>query len=170
MGYVLVLGGARAGKSAYAQRLALESGLPVSFIATASAEDDEMQERIARHRSRRPAAWSTVEERIDLGAALASTATASFVIVDCLTLWVTNLLGAGRGPDQVLSAAGAVAQDLARRRGVVVSNEVGLGIVPANELARAFRDVLGSVNAVFADCAERSVLMVAGRVVALEPP
>jgi adenosyl cobinamide kinase/adenosyl cobinamide phosphate guanylyltransferase len=169
MGYVLVLGGARAGKSAYAQGLALDSGLPVFFIATAAAEDGEMEERIARHRSTRPAEWSTVEERIDLGAAVAATPAASFVIVDCLTLWVSNLLGAGRTADQIVSAARAVAHDLAARRGAVVSNEVGLGIVPANKLARTFRDVLGSVNAVFADGAERSVLMVAGRVVALGP-
>jgi adenosyl cobinamide kinase/adenosyl cobinamide phosphate guanylyltransferase len=170
MGYVLVLGGARAGKSAYAHRLALDSALRVFFIATAGAEDDEMEERIARHRSRRPAEWSTVEERIDLGAAIVSTPATSFVIVDCLTLWVSNLLGAGCGADQILAAARAVAQDLAGRRGVVVTNEVGLGIVPANQLARTFRDVLGSANAVFADRAERSVLMVAGRAVALAPP
>jgi adenosyl cobinamide kinase/adenosyl cobinamide phosphate guanylyltransferase len=90
-----------------------------------------------------------------------------FLVLDCLTLWVSNLLGDGVGYDEVKLAAGLVAAEMAGRRGVVVSNEVGLGIVPANDLARAFRDVLGSVNACFAECAERALFLVAGRAIEL---
>ena len=167
MGFVLILGGARAGKSDFAQRLAIASGMPVTVIATASADDPEMAERIQRHRLSRPLEWATVEERFELPAAIAATADGAFVIVDCLTLWVSNLLLAGRGADAIHAQAESAARELAVRRGAVVTNEVGLGIVPANELARTFRDVLGSVNAVFARCAQRSVFMVAGRVLEL---
>ena len=167
MGYTLLLGGARSGKSRLADRLARQTRGPVTFVATATAGDSEMAERIARHRSARPAEWSTVEAPLELHAAITATPETDFVIVDCLTLWVSNLMGAGQTADEVLTAAGEVARTLSARRGVVVTNEVGLGIVPANELARAYRDVLGAVNVAFADCSERSLLMVAGRALEL---
>ncbi|HSS60493.1 MAG TPA: bifunctional adenosylcobinamide kinase/adenosylcobinamide-phosphate guanylyltransferase [Candidatus Limnocylindrales bacterium] len=167
MGFVFVVGGARSGKSDRAQRLAIESTLPVTFIATGTAGDAEMEERIRRHRSARPHDWSTIEEPIDLQAAIEATSPIHFLIVDCLTLWVSNLLGAGWRPDEIEAAARSAAAALAGRTGVVVSNEVGLGIVPANELGRTFRDVLGAVNAHFSACADRSVLMVAGRAIEL---
>ena len=167
MGYVFVLGGARSGKSDLARRLGLESGCPVTFVATATAGDEEMAQRIARHRSSRPPAWSTVEAPLDVQAAIRAIPQNRFVIVDCLTLWVSNLLGEGRLPDEIRNLAEDAASEMARREGVVVSNEVGLGIVPANELARTFRDVLGAVNIVFARCSEGSVLMVAGRALEL---
>jgi adenosyl cobinamide kinase/adenosyl cobinamide phosphate guanylyltransferase len=163
MGFTLILGGARSGKSDKAMRLAEESGRAVTFIATATAGDAEMDERIRRHRDQRPERWSTVEEPLDLLAAIASADRDDFLVIDCLTLWVSNLIGAGRTSEAIRSLAERVAGELASRRGAVVSNEVGLGIVPANDLARVFRDALGTVNAVFAQCAERSVLMVAGR-------
>jgi adenosyl cobinamide kinase/adenosyl cobinamide phosphate guanylyltransferase len=163
MGFVLLLGGARSGKSERAARLAVESGMGITFIATATAGDDEMAERISRHRSARPAGWSTVEAPLDLIAAVVRTPPDHFVVVDCLTLWVSNLLGAGITGDEIIARAEKAGGELAVRRGVVVTNEVGLGIVPANEVARTFRDVLGGVNAAFARCAERAVLMVAGR-------
>jgi adenosylcobinamide kinase / adenosylcobinamide-phosphate guanylyltransferase len=163
MGFVLLLGGARSGKSDRAARLATDSRMRVTFIATATPGDDEMTERISRHRFARPAGWSTVEAPLDLVAAVAATPPDHFVLVDCRTLWVSNLLGAGMSAAEILARADNAADELAARPGVVVSNEVGLGIVPANELARTFRDVLGGVNAAFARCAERSVLMVAGR-------
>src|SRR4029077_10889600 len=119
------------------------------------------------HRSARPAAWSTVEAPLDLVAAVAATPADQFVVVDCLTLWVSNLLGAGVAADEILRRAEKAASELATRPGVVVSNEVGLGIVPANELARKFRDALGGVNTAFARCAERSVLRLAGRTLEL---
>lgn len=163
MGFVLLLGGARSGKSDRAARLATESRMRVTFIATATPGDDEMTERISRHRFARPPGWSTVEAPLDLHAAVAPTPPDHFVVVDCLTLWVSNLLGAGVSAEEILVRAEKAADELAARSGVVVSNEVGLGIVPVNELARTFRDVLGGVNAAFARCAEHTVLMVAGR-------
>ncbi len=168
MGFVLVLGGARSGKSAFANRLGLQSGRAVTFIATATAEDEEMMERIARHRAERPSSWTTVEAPLELRDAIAAGPADNFLIVDCLTLWVSNLLGAGHSNDEIRARAEKAALELSRRSGVVVSNEVGLGIVPANELARTFRDVLGAVNSVFANHAERSLLMVAGRALELK--
>ena len=167
MGFVLLLGGARSGKSDRATRLALESGMPVRFIATATPDDEEMTERISRHRSARPAEWSTVEAALELLAAIEATRRDEFVVVDCLTLWISNMLGAGVTAEEILTRAERAAGELAARHGVVVTNEVGLGIVPANTLARTFRDVLGGVNAAFARCADRSVLMVAGRTLEL---
>jgi adenosyl cobinamide kinase/adenosyl cobinamide phosphate guanylyltransferase len=170
MGFVLLLGGARSGKSALACRLAEESRRPVTFVATATSEDTEMAERIARHRGARPARWRTVEEPRELLAAISSCERRQFVVVDCLTLWVANLQGAGASPEKINEQAAAVADALASREAVVVSNEVGLGIVPANETARAYRDILGSVNALFAARAQRAILMVAGRALDLVAP
>ena len=170
MGFVLILGGARSGKSQFAGRLAREFEGPVTFIATATPDDAEMDERIRRHRSERPPRWSTIEEPLALTDAIRAAPPSDFVIVDCLTLWVSNLLTAGRKPDEIHARAAESARMLADRRGVVVSNEVGLGIVPANPLARRFRDVLGGVNATFAACAERSLLLVAGRTLELGGP
>ncbi len=169
MGFLLVLGGARSGKSSLADRLGRESAATVTFIATATAGDAEMAERIRQHRESRPGEWSTVEAPIDLLAAVEATPADDFVIVDCLTLWVANLLESGTGAAEIWQLAREVASEFALRRGIVVTNEVGLGIVPANALARAFRDTLGAVNSIFVERAERSVLMVAGRVLELKP-
>ena len=169
MGYVLILGGARSGKSALADRMGRAAEMPVTFIATAAAGDAEMVFRIERHRASRPSDWMTLEAPLDLLAAVRATGPASFLIVDCLTLWVSNLMEAGHGADEIQRAADALAEELRTRHGVVVSNEVGLGIVPANGLARSFRDVLGAVNAKFAAHAERSLFMVAGRALDLGP-
>jgi adenosyl cobinamide kinase/adenosyl cobinamide phosphate guanylyltransferase len=169
MGFLLVLGGARSGKSSLADRLGRESAATVTFIATATAGDADMAARIQRHRESRPVAWSTVEAPIDLLAAIAATPAEDFVIVDCLTLWVANLLGSDSGPEEIRRLSLSVARELALRSGVVVTNEVGLGVVPVNELARVYRDTLGAVNSIFAERAERSVLMVAGRVLDLKP-
>jgi len=170
MGFVLVLGGARSGKSDLACRLAAESGRDVTVIATATAGDPEMAARIDQHRGSRPAHWQTIEEHLNLAAAVASCDRPHFLVVDCLTLWVSNLLEDGCSPDDVTARAVSVADELAGRSAVVVSNEVGLGIVPANEMARAYRDTLGMVNAEFAARAERALLMVAGRALELVPP
>jgi len=163
MAIVLLLGGARSGKSAMAMRLASDSGAPVTFIATAQPGDEEMAARIERHRDDRPASWKTLEAPVDLPSAVRASDADNFIVLDCLTLWVSNLLGDGSSPDQIELAACEVIAALQDRSGVVVTNEVGLGIVPANDLARSFRDVLGTVNSLFADAADRSVLMVAGR-------
>ena len=163
MAMVLLLGGARSGKSAMASRLAVDSGAPVTFIATAVAGDAEMAERIRLHRESRPDSWKTVEAPLDLVGAVRTAAAGDFLVIDCLTLWVSNLFGEGASPAAIDAAADELVAALRGRDCVAVTNEVGLGIVPVNELARSFRDALGSVNGRFAERADRAVFMVAGR-------
>jgi adenosylcobinamide kinase/adenosylcobinamide-phosphate guanylyltransferase len=162
----LITGGARSGKSAHALALAEAGpGARRFFIATAEPLDDEMRERIAHHRARRPAEFTTVEEPLALAAALAALdGRADAVVVDCLTLWISNLMLAGRGDETVLAEARALAAALAGARfeSIVVSGEVGAGIVPENAAARRFRDLLGWANQAVAQIAGRVVLMVAG--------
>jgi adenosyl cobinamide kinase/adenosyl cobinamide phosphate guanylyltransferase len=164
---VVLIGGARSGKSQLAQRLA---GDVATLIATAAALDDEMAERIRRHRAERPAAWTTVEEAIEVGAALAAVEPARTVVVDCLSLWAANLLEAGWEDVAVEREAAAVAAAAAERPGttIAVSNEVGMGVVPVSVLGRRYRDVLGRVNASWAEAADRALLVVAGRLLELE--
>lgn len=163
----LLTGGARSGKSSTAVRLAAAADAPVHYVATAWAGDDEMADRITRHRADRPSEWTTVEETVHLDDALARIADGDTVIVDCLALWVTNRL---EDPDEVvLAEAAAVAARATARHGstYVVTNEVGSGIVPDNALARRFRDLLGSVNQVFSSASDHAYLCVAGRVLPL---
>lgn len=143
--------------------------MEVTFIATATAGDEEMAERIERHRRARPAAWTTVEAPIELAAAVRDSPAQRFLVIDCLTLWVSNLLHAEVAADEVIHVAEDVVAALAGRSGVVVSNEVGMGIVPVGKLSRDYVDLLGAVNSRFAARAERSVLMVAGMAVTLHP-
>ena len=153
----LVLGGARSGKSRYAESLITAQAPPWIYVATAQAGDDEMAERIERHRAERPASWRTIEEPVDLAGALRSVEPDACVVVDCLTLWVANTMDA-----ELAREAAAVAAARPGRT-IVVTNEVGMGIVPENELARRYRDILGRVNATFADAADTTYLVVAGR-------
>ena len=165
---ILLLGGARAGKSAAAERLA-QAGRRVLFIATAEALDEEMRRRIAAHRARRPGAWDTLEEPLDpVAAAGPILARYDTVVLDCLTLWVSNLLL--RHPDApgaeaaILEAAETLLELIGRSTAtwIVISNEVGLGVVPPSPLGRAYRDALGRVNQLVAAHANRVYLMVAG--------
>jgi adenosyl cobinamide kinase/adenosyl cobinamide phosphate guanylyltransferase len=167
---VLLLGGARSGKSRQAVRLAEASGLPVAVVATAEARDDEMAARIARHRLERPPEWTVVEEPVELRAAIASARPDAVLVVDCLSLWVSNLLEHGFDDDAVEAESAAAAAEAARRAApsIAVSNEVGLGVVPVSELGRRYRDVLGRVNAAWADAAAEAYLVVAGRLLRLE--
>ncbi len=171
MSYTLLLGGARSGKSELAVRLAAGAGRVV-VVATAEAGDEEMAERIRRHRARRPAGWTTIEEPVELTAALEGVPEDGFVVVDCLTLWVANLLERGCSPAEVEDRSRRAASVAAAHPGgaAVVSNEVGSGIVPINALARTFRDMLGTVNAIWAEHADRTALVVAGRVLLLDDP
>ena len=166
----VLLGGARSGKSSLALRLARASGRPVTFIATAEARDSEMAERIARHRSERPADWSLLEEPLELANALASTPGEALAIIDCLSLWASNLLEAGSSDDEIDAAAITLVERARDRAGptIVVSNEIGLGIVPLGELTRRYRDVLGRLNSSFCDHADRAALVVAGRALRLD--
>jgi adenosylcobinamide kinase/adenosylcobinamide-phosphate guanylyltransferase len=163
---VVLIGGARSGKSALAVRL---GGDVATLIATAAAVDDEMEERIRRHRAERPAAWTAVEEPLALRSALTSVDPDGALVVDCLSLWVSNLMAEGWSDDAIETEAQAVAAAVAGRPGVsvVVSNEVGQGIVPVTPLGRRYRDVLGRVNAAFALASDRTLLVVAGKTIEL---
>jgi adenosyl cobinamide kinase/adenosyl cobinamide phosphate guanylyltransferase len=169
---VLLLGGARCGKSALACALALRHGQPVTFLATATPADAEFERRIERHRASRPAGWTTVEEPLLVRDALSRIQAGETVIIDCLTLWVANLLARGLDEQASASAAEALAAEAVRRPGLViaVSNEVGSGIVPESALARRFRDVLGRANAAASLAASEAYLVVAGRLLELRHP
>lgn len=171
-GLTLLIGGARAGKSDLAMSLASKEDAPVVFIATARASDEEMAERIRRHRLERPSAWTTIEEPLDLEDALGRAADGATAIMDCLTLWVSNLLEDGCDDEEVTARAEAAADRARDRAGltIAVTNEVGAGIVPMHPLARRYRDLLGRVNAIWAGRASRAVLVVAGRVMPLADP
>lgn len=162
-GLTLVLGGARSGKSAYAEGLITRLPAPWTYIATAQALDGEMRDRIAHHQAGRAPGWITVEAPLDLPGALA-VATGP-VLVDCLTLWLTNLMLADDADTALPSAIDRLLAVLARPRPapvVLVANEVGWGIVPDNALARAFRDHAGRLNQRLAALASHVVLVVAG--------
>lgn len=164
----LVLGGQRSGKSRHAEALVAGHGGPCCYIATAEAGDAEMAARIAAHRARRGDAWTTVEAPLALAAALRQVAPgAGAVLVDCLTLWLSNLLAAGRDPaaegDRLIAALPALAGPV-----VFVSNEVGLGVVPDNALARAFVDHAGRLHQDLAAAAQSVVYVTAGLPVPLK--
>lgn len=145
---VFVIGGARSGKSAFALKLAESIGGNRIYVATAEALDGEMEERIGRHRKERSASWETVEEPLDIAGRLSGASTGSVVLIDCLTLWVNNLVSSGLDDDKVVEEARRLSEAIkgARSSVIAVSNELGLGIVPENSLARRFRDLSGIVN------------------------
>ena len=189
---ILILGGARSGKSSFAERLAESSGQPVAFIATATADDDEMRERIARHRASRPKGWHTLEEPLDLVQVVhEAEKLADVLLVDCVTLWLGNILLQESGED-AKDDEGKVAFQTASRlfdekavkasealltaikslsphkTVIMVTNEVGLGIVPAYPLGRLYRDTLGYINQHLAQAADCVYLMVAGMAIDLK--
>ena len=177
---VLILGGARSGKSAFAERLAQSSGKPVAFIATATASDDDMRERISHHRASRPADWLTIEEPLNLVHAIQqATEVADVMLLDCMTLWLSNWLYqqhdtdfetdpmlSNRHSEEALQEVDRLLATLTllpdQKTLLIVSNEVGLGIHPAYAVSRVYRDILGRVNQRLAQSAERVYLMVAG--------
>jgi adenosylcobinamide kinase / adenosylcobinamide-phosphate guanylyltransferase len=175
---ILILGGGRSGKSTFAEQLAQRSGRSVAFIATATVSDDDMRLRIERHQAARPADWQTIEEPLDLASAIQQAASlADVLLLDCITLWVSNWLFTQENIDDASSVTspyyeGALAEidkllitfnalDTQKTL-IVVTNEVGLGIVPSYTLGRVYRDVLGLVNQRLAAVADRVYLMVAG--------
>ncbi len=164
----LVLGGARSGKSRYAEDQAVASGLPVLYLATAEAGDDEMVARIEHHRQRRPIDWRTLEEPIRLADSIRSHALPGFcLLVDCLTLWLSNVLFDRNGNIQeALFAAerAALLDALAECQGrvIMVSNEVGLGVVAADAMTRRFVDEAGFLHQVLAQICDRVVMVSAG--------
>lgn len=169
MPLTLLIGGARSGKTRLAIELAQAAASSVTFLATGEARDDEMAERIRRHQLERREEWTTVEEPRALGQALAQIPAGRVVVIDCLTLWVANLLEAELTPEAILAESAASASAAAARAEltIAVSNEVGLGIVPASPLGRSYRDLLGQVNARWAAAADRSLFVIAGRALQL---
>lgn len=171
MTLTLLTGGARSGKSSVAVRRAGRLGAPVVFVATGEAGDEEMAHRIARHRAERPAGWTTVEAPTELVEAVATLEPGSTVIVDCLSLWVSNLMGRGDDEASVVDRARALGRWGAAYPGavLVVTNEVGSGIVPMHPVTRDYRDRLGRVNAIVSGYADLAQLVVAGRTLTLDP-
>jgi adenosyl cobinamide kinase/adenosyl cobinamide phosphate guanylyltransferase len=169
----LLIGGSRSGKSSLAVDIGHRhhaAGIPVTYIATAPALDADMTQRIDRHRNERPATWVTVEEGVDLVGALH--AAEGLAIVDCLTLWTSNLMWRQLDDDTVRSRAAEAARAAAARSEptVVITNEVGLGVHPETELGRRYRDVLGWVNQTWAEVADPALLLIAGRAIRLDDP
>lgn len=162
-GLVFVVGGARSGKSAHALELASARPGPKVYIATAQALDAEMAERIEAHRKERGSTWETVEEPLEVGAAV-SAASAGVVVIDCLTLWLTNLMGSGMDDSGVRERAASLAGICSSSPSLViaVSNEVGLGLVPDNPLARRFRDLSGRMNQEMASRAAQAWFVASG--------
>jgi adenosyl cobinamide kinase/adenosyl cobinamide phosphate guanylyltransferase len=169
MSLAVLLGGARSGKSRLALRRGLAHDGPVCFVATATAGDEEMAARIARHRAERPGTWETMEEPLELDAAIARAGEDALVIVDCLTLWVSNQLAGGASDEDVAEHALRAASRVAARRApvIAVTNELGMGIVPADRLTRRFRDIHGRVNAAWVAHADEACLVVAGALLPL---
>ncbi|WP_347490917.1 bifunctional adenosylcobinamide kinase/adenosylcobinamide-phosphate guanylyltransferase [Desulfoscipio sp. XC116] len=171
---VLVIGGARSGKSSLAEKLAASAGSDINYVATAGVHDDEMAERVKQHRLRRPAGWRTVEETHMLADVLLSFSPGAVVLIDCLTLWMSNLLlddniplfgaSAAEKEDYIIDQARKIVQ-VARDRQlhlIMVSNEVGCGLVPEHKLGRLYRDIAGRVNQLLAELADRVFYVVAG--------
>jgi len=175
----LILGGARSGKSTYAEKLAASFYQPVVYIATAAAGDAEMEARIAVHRASRPTNWDTIEAQFDPGkAVLSSSVKARVFLLDCVTLWTSNVILKLPEPYSIDQAQAAMeeevrsllqAVDVLGGEWIIVSNEVGLGLVPPYELGRIYRDTLGRVNQRIAAAADRVLFMVAGYPMLVKP-
>ena len=176
MPLTFLVGGARSGKSTLAVQMGEHHGGPVHFIATAQAFDDDLRARVARHRAERPTTWTTAEVPLELASAVADAPAGTFVIVDCLTVWLANLFvhdvdrqrRAQYGHDAVAALAERRRSDVGPT--VVVSNEVGMGVHPETPAGREYRDELGRLNQLVAATADRSLLLVAGRAQRLENP
>ncbi len=162
---ILVTGGVRSGKSAYAQKIAESSGAKVFYVATAEALDGEMKKRIKSHRRSRARTWVTIEEPVHLAKAInAIPSGKKTIILDCLTLFISNLIRKNRSDAQICAEIKKVVKTLRKKSelSIIVTNEVGSGIVPDNKLARRFRDLQGRVNQITAKEADRACLLVSG--------
>jgi adenosyl cobinamide kinase/adenosyl cobinamide phosphate guanylyltransferase len=166
----VLLGGARSGKSTAALRIAERSAAAVCFVATSPriAGDDDLDRRIEAHRAERPNTWRTIEAELDLATAIVGAGTAH-TVVDCLTVWLGNLAHHGRTDEEILAASTAALAAATGRMAdtTVVTNEVGLGIVPADATTRHYRDLLGRINQQWVGASDRALLLVAGRALPL---
>jgi adenosylcobinamide kinase/adenosylcobinamide-phosphate guanylyltransferase len=170
-GHVLVLGGARSGKTGFAERLAMHAGETPLYLATAQALDTEMRERVKLHQQQRHKRFATLEEPLALSTALKAAArTHDVILVDCLTLWITNLLGAGSNVATAVDELAATLAAIDGARVILVSNEVGLGIVPDNAMARMFRDLAGAAHQRLAEICSEVHFVVAGLPMTLKGP
>ena len=161
--HVLILGGARSGKTAFSEQLAIRGGARPAYLATAEALDGEMRDRVASHRAGRAARFTTIEEPLALSDALIKASRDHDVIlVDCLTLWITNLLVANEDVAKAVSELGATLVQLKTAKVILVSNEVGQGIVPDNAMARTFRDLAGAAHQRLAEICDDVYFIVAG--------
>ena len=161
--HVLVLGGARSGKTAFAESLALRSGSAPVYVATAEVLDGEMRDRVASHQAGRAGQFATIEEPLALSKTLLKAAkTHDVILVDCLTLWITNLLIGGENVSAQVEKLGHTLREVTDTRIILVSNEVGLGIVPDNAMARTFRDLAGSAHQRLADICDDVYFVIAG--------
>jgi adenosylcobinamide kinase/adenosylcobinamide-phosphate guanylyltransferase len=162
---ILITGGARSGKSRFAQKLAVEAGGKVLFVATAEAKDEAMSLRIEAHRESRPKDWKTLEAPLGISEIIGQhISEAKIVVIDCITMLVANILLQGRGEEAVFKEIEALITQMGRLEAtfILVTNEVGLGLVPDNELGRRYRDCLGKANQLLARHADEVYLMVAG--------
>ena len=180
---ILIIGGARSGKSNFAQELALKSAQPVLFVATAEAGDEEMRQRIEEHQKVRPATWSTLEATTHVGSqVLKKIGKAQTVIVDCITLLINNIFNQYSDPSGEQIDAPLIEKEVMAEIGelvdcinqvnanfIIVTNEVGLGLVPANKMSRLYRDLLGRANQIMAQRADEIYLMVAGIPLPIKP-
>ncbi len=181
---ILIIGGARSGKSRFAQELAPKLGEPVLFVATAVAGDEEMQQRIEEHQEARSAAWSTLEVTSHIGSHISEKiGGAQVVIIDCITLLVNNIfsqytdqtgeqIDASLIEKKLLSEINELVECINQVDAsfIIVTNEVGLGLVPVNRVGRLYRDLLGKANQILAQCADEIYLMIAGLPVKIKPP
>jgi len=163
-GFTFVVGGARSGKSGFALKLACNLTGPGAYIATARALDHEMEERIDKHKKDRGPGWETFEEPVDVTERVIALKGYGVIILDCLTLWLMNLIDAGLSDDEIKRRADRLASECGKTGAsvIAVSNELGLGIVPENPLARRFRDLSGSVNQIMAMAASEVYFVAAG--------
>lgn len=163
-GFTFVIGGARSGKSSFALKLANSIPGPRAYLATAEARDSEMEERIARHKRERGEGWESLEEPRDLYGTLSGIGGYNVVLIDCFTLWVSNMMEAGAGEDKIVEEAGKIAVLSRKTRAsiIAVSNEVGLGLVPETPLGRRFRDIAGLVNQKIAEAADTVFFIASG--------
>jgi adenosylcobinamide kinase/adenosylcobinamide-phosphate guanylyltransferase len=168
---ILIGGGARSGKSAFALALARRLGRRRVVVATARATDAEMEERIARHRAERGDDFTTIEEPLDVSGVIMRLAGVDVMVLDCMTLWLSNLLVAGRRESEILAQVDGLAEVLAtvRFHSVVVTNEVGMGLVPDRPLGRVFRDLAGRAHQRLAGVVDEIYFGVLGTIVGLQP-
>jgi len=162
---ILITGGVRSGKSTYAQKIAESSGAKVFYIATAEALDDEMEKRIKSHKKSRPKAWTTIEEPVNIAKIVNTLPFGNnMVILDCLTLLISNLIHKNRSDSEIRSDIKNIIKSLRKKSelSIIVTNEVGSGIIPDNRLSRRFRDLQGMVNQIVAKEADKVCLLVSG--------